>query len=621
MTNDLKTGLSYTHNFYFVAYADKIFVSEPQFPTQELAPRPVLIIQSYALHPERGGYIDPREPRAINSLLVQFLGTDEVVAVVRDDGDVEAYRIQHVYEAIKRRNEPGSTLGAEAVELKPFFHQNVRSSAWGLAIHTEARMIAVSANSHNVFVFAFGLDQEFKDDRDTVVDESADSMFGDWKVCHSDSVEEAELASIARGEVRVDEGSKFIRRVDDEVRILNNGESNIPHIAFCNTGDDPEGRWLLAADISGTTTAWDVHNLRINQIIQTRSSQSTMDTYGYDHFNSGWAVMFLDIRSFRKVVNAHEATGVDPKSYGTNEGIWDISSATDDLPENGPIHRRTADGGPTNVMDGNFDNPSPLPLPSMFSHAPALMQLHEGAPQEEDDEGDVAGEVDDGFGLGETAEAEDDSDDLEEEAYDPVEEGLRRRLDLSVRIKVHAANAICGNLPCPILYAAKTKIFLWQPSVGDRLDEQKPVILLADALAQQLPYNYQPLDHLERYNMLAQIPSLGVVIAASQKGRVLILTLAQTRSQWRQPTESKDAKNVYAFRLDHILPRRNQELAGHRPMRPLHGIAVAPVQGTEALPDEQKRWRLLLMYQDHSILSYELGRTETDSLGLRDVLI
>lgn len=40
-----------------------------------------------------------------------------------------------------------------------------------------------------------------------------------------------------------------------------------------------------------------------------------------------------------------------------------------------------------------------------------------------------------------------------------------------------------------------------------------------------------------------------------------------------------------------------------RPFAPLHGIATGPVQGAD-----HKRWRLMMMYQDHSILSYELCR-------------
>lgn len=36
--------------------------------------------------------------------------------------------------------------------------------------------------------------------------------------------------------------------------------ANLPSIAFCNTGDDPEGRWLIACNISGLIMIWDLQN-------------------------------------------------------------------------------------------------------------------------------------------------------------------------------------------------------------------------------------------------------------------------------------------------------------------------------------------------------------------------
>ena len=36
-------------------------------------------------------------------------------------------------------------------------------------------------------------------------------------------------------------------------------EANLPSLAFCNTNDDPEGRWLLATTIAGYVMLWDTH--------------------------------------------------------------------------------------------------------------------------------------------------------------------------------------------------------------------------------------------------------------------------------------------------------------------------------------------------------------------------
>lgn len=40
--------------------------------------------------------------------------------------------------------------------LERFFHENVGCSVWGLAIHAQSRMIAVSSNLKQVTVFSFG---------------------------------------------------------------------------------------------------------------------------------------------------------------------------------------------------------------------------------------------------------------------------------------------------------------------------------------------------------------------------------------------------------------------------------------------------------------------------------
>lgn len=38
--------------------------------------------------------------------------------------------------------------------------------------------------------------------------------------------------------------------------------NNIPNITFCNTGDDPDGRWLLSGDIEGNCYVWDLYTCR-----------------------------------------------------------------------------------------------------------------------------------------------------------------------------------------------------------------------------------------------------------------------------------------------------------------------------------------------------------------------
>lgn len=119
-------------------------------------------------------------------------------------------------------------------------------------------------------------------------------------------------------------------------------------------------------------------------------------------------------------------------------------------------------------------------------------------------------------------------------------------------------------------------------------------------------------------NMIHQIPSLGIVAIASQIGRVALLTLTKLKSH----TEGKPS--LLGFRVEHILPFKSQEDRGERPEVPLLGMAVGPMQG-HGLGDESldvcelkgskgedegvdRRFRLLMVYYDHTVLSYEFGR-------------
>lgn len=60
-------------------------------------------------------------------------------------------------------------LDFEDLEIKCFDHRNVGASAWGLAIHREARLLAISANTHQIRVVAYGL--SVPDDKSDSTDE------------------------------------------------------------------------------------------------------------------------------------------------------------------------------------------------------------------------------------------------------------------------------------------------------------------------------------------------------------------------------------------------------------------------------------------------------------------
>jgi hypothetical protein len=159
------------------------------------------------------------------------------------------------------------------------------------------------------------------------------------------------------------------------------------------------------------------------------------------------------------------------------------------------------------------------------------------------------------------------------------------------------------DLPCPILHSSVKNVYLHQPTEG-------PIVGFAGATHQNLPSKYSRLNIFERFNMIAYIPSIGIIVLASQKGRAVVLSLTKFQT-------------TYAMRIDRILPLSYQEDRMERPFSPLLGIAVGPIQGTEHLPEDQKRWRLLMTYYDHTIFSYEIkrGRETASTTTLESIII
>ena len=168
------------------------------------------------------------------------------------------------------------------------------------------------------------------------------------------------------------------------------------------------------------------------------------------------------------------------------------------------------------------------------------------------------------------------------------------------------------RLPFSIFHTSETEIYFFQDPLA------KATVTMMDPLNQKLPPNMGWLSRFDRMNMVTQIPELGIVIAASPVGRVALFTMTRT----------KGAK-LCASRLDWILPFYSQEKQGLRPRAPLLGIAVGPIQGRQfrnkgvdggssddvgreswRTVEFSRRYRLMLTYCDHSVLSYELGRSE-----------
>jgi len=640
------TGLSHNHNLYFVAYTQRIFVFEPLFPTQSLPHDPALIVQTAPSAPNLLGYLDPRQPHAINNLVVQRLGNEEIIAVVRDDGDVDAYLIRHLAEAIARRRLPGVTLSPLASEIRPFFHQNVGNSAWGLAIHTEARIIAVSSNNHEFNIFAFALLDRAEIPSEVLPNDPQGTSSGD------------------------DSTRLAWKRTVDEHYVIPNGDQNIPFIAFCNTGHDPTGRWLLTTDISGLVQAWDIHSQESGQAL--RIGQDAEVEFGFDHENAGWGLAFLDPRSFFEVVDDTEEDlfGMsDLPGLDLSRAMWDLSATRFSV--SGAQSDLYVPGKTQTPCDGNFAPEHHVTQPAQgFALRSTNIPADDDSPVdvESDEEEDIRTEIDYAaifqpirqldVCLGETIPPS--TSDSEPNSPEPLRANatLQEILDYGppsipqlpgpqalqtlltelgylgatnagndsapsrdAHINFRSPTSLCP-LSCPIMHTSVRNIYLLQPSgKSARSTDHLPAMLLADPWQQRIRHqrSYQ-LERIERSCMHAQIPSLDLVIVGNQKGRVAVMSLVKSRRSVDIKIKRRSIKAqkwVYGMKLEAMLPFSGQERAGYRPLAALHGVAVGPVQGHES---SEQRWRIMIMYQDDTVLAYEVGR-KRGSVDVADVMI
>ncbi|KAI9885468.1 MAG: GTPase activating protein [Watsoniomyces obsoletus] len=672
------TGLSQYRNLYVVAYRDRIYLYEPRFPSQSLGDRPVLAFRLPVSAPGLKGDLSRRNPHAVNRLLLDDLGDEETLACVCDDGDVLLYHMTSIVGAMQQRG--AETLSAEnkrpPLFPRPFFHENVGRSAWGIAMHKTRRMLAVSNNHHVIDVIAFALRERGEG---------------------SSGEEESELE----------------RAITHNTHVRLRGHvHNIPSVAFCSNSWDVEGRWLVSIDITGLMIIWNIWDS--SQVVRKRFNESgsglgVWGGHGMDRY--GWGVLCLDRTAAKLVDNFRQKYGFHPPPPRPTEPI-DISATrydVDDFSVRFPGGSGGAGGGaaattddPSSSPDDGDDPPAPSPLgflPMGFLPAPVAVPWDPPTPP--NPHADHSHDDDDHFnaavnaavqehlastGVAEpmdtyedlilTAEDmasmtqmndvndqedddEDDTDYDDDEEGDEVEEEDALEFDSMVeddpddpdetQSPAGSDTAAEDNVPAPDGGPAKnTAIPMDEEPTPARasspllprfavlctsddtvrllMANREPSVICHRPLAQQLSHATSRLVRNERLNMVMEVPELSLVVVGSQAGRVALFRLT------RDPSEPG-----VGLRLEHILPTLSQETEGHRPARPLLGFAIGPIQGRERLlgPDHvdvptttprrrqqlwrrvepTRRYRLMLTYSDHTVLAYEIGRTHPSTVA------
>lgn len=204
------------------------------------------------LHAE--GYISPRFPHAINNILVDDLGREEVLLLATDSGNVCGYRVEAIFSALERAAESGQARPLDGSEVHPFFVEFVGNSAWGLAIHKFARLIAVSANTGLITVFAFALvgDPTPEDSSDSSGRsiEAGDDLREDgltWETVNT-SEQFMQLRNLMPD-----------RHRSRNIRLTYTGHfTNIPSVSFLNCDLDPNGTWMMSTDIDNKMLVWKI---------------------------------------------------------------------------------------------------------------------------------------------------------------------------------------------------------------------------------------------------------------------------------------------------------------------------------------------------------------------------
>lgn len=561
------------------------------------------------------------------------LGNKEIVLCACDDGDVLAYYTERVSYAanLTKPLPPNHTQR----ELYPFFHENVGISAWGLAIHQKSRLIAVSSNFHEVQVFVFALSGEVERKHDS------------WAQIHGDQSgsPHVEFPEFPKSHV----GKGICRAENFRLKLhLTDIGDNIPSISFASDKDG-DAMTVVASDIRGAlwflsiwTDAWK----RLPTVLPSANAQRQP---------MGWGVLVLPPEFFKPAKNMFEAYGC-PEIVAHRTGALDVSPTITTIHDNIIWHRFSAnpefefqmvqaagddsddeeftdeesadddesdtDLGDESVdeLDGNWHLPAEVTLPdtangdrsSPTSHTSGDHHSSESTASEENEE-EMSRRI--------------RATILSNGNDNPLLEYFR---SMPLNSYLNYPKSLCSVKTS----TGKTRTEETTNRSVDHLVPDGSLILHANRhdvtlipteplhqaythctrlLRQDIPHGTwfpHGIANYNRLNMLLAIPELSLVLVASQVGRVALLTV--TRAVYASPATAWGSP---AMRVDAILPFASQDtIEGFRPSTGLLGMAVSPMPRLEGGKGRRLgRWRLLLHYYDHTILSYVISNEK----GLR----
>ncbi|ATY58493.1 hypothetical protein A9K55_003599 [Cordyceps militaris] len=699
------TALSQAYNLYFVAYQSQIYVYVPRSIARQRLPRQPdyrLRCEPSSVAPYIGSYIDRVVPHSINNLVAGFLGNEEALVACCDDGEVYAYYTREIAEWISNQKKsplahPGGSIRCKSTSAKPpvhFFRENVGISAWGLAIHRQSRMIAVSSNRREVTVFAFALENSKKQ---SPPPNDKDDAAGNGPAA-------------------------FARTRSKNWRIilaLGHQANNIPNICFMDD-DRGEADKVCSIDIDGYTWISEIWAagrpalcIRPSAANLRRSEENLAET------SRAWGILALSNDSFLTVDTVEDLIGGTPRvilpvNKSCSQPMADLETCVRAIPDN-PCP--APDAGLDRALDMVWPGQNALHaivnfLGTATATAAANVHLGDDSGDEElstdeqfddefedsgaedngddeddaDDEDDEDDEDDDGdddneanteneTGQAEAAEEVDSDDDLNElsaiaepllpemfeplhlptpwsftrpsiptSAYPPTLKLKWQEMGENLVYYPHLGRIVPlpqGTLPLVgflkqprevsdsphavpdpasgayrLVRMYEKDLELRSLEIKDIEEEKEIGIHCPDTLTLGSFHvrNMRPYFRgASRMSLILHVPELSLLIIGSPIGRVLLLT--PTRLPSRQSTAA--GYWSHGLRVEWVLPRASDDISSGPQRRPLHGVAVGPVQDKCGVcrPGSQhasipRRYRLMLHYRNHDIATFEITRQE-----------
>lgn len=298
-----------------------------------------MIINPVMKSPFADGYIDRSNPHTINAILVDDLGRDEILLLATDSGNVCGYHVEVIYSALARCKEEKLERPFDGTQLSPFFTEDVGMSAWGLATHKFARLIAVSSNTGQITVYAFAL-------VDTAVNEDKRSQPSQPQISQDRGLlsDQTWVSINNRKQLRALRELMPHNHRSRNLRLTYRGHfDNIPCVSFANFDLDANGIWMVSTDISNRVIIWRLWDDLWPSRVYSPGDPSNNPP------QRGWAVLPLDPRTFKHHKRRVEACGCQPMTEEVaSRTLLDVSKAIEEVTD------------ATQLVEGTYNLPKPV---------------------------------------------------------------------------------------------------------------------------------------------------------------------------------------------------------------------------------------------------------------------